>query len=106
MLIGVSEATTKIAGQRDDDRRPADDERHAGRDERAEDEEQRERRERQRDDLAPLEVGLGDGLDVAVEGRAAGQLDVEPGRRSRSRSRRIGSASGESSGGRSRKTMS
>ena len=92
--------------QRDDDRRAADDQRDARRDQRAEDEDQRERRQRQRDDLAPPQVGLRDGLDVAVEGWSAGQLDVEPGRRSQSRSRRIGSASGESSGGRSRKTMS
>ena len=78
MLIGVTPAIRKIAGQRDDHRRAADDERHAGRDHRAEHEQQRERRERQRDQLAPLEVRLGHLLDVAVERRAAGQPDLDP----------------------------
>ena len=45
-------------------------------------------------------------LDIAVERRAAGELDLQVRRLARSRSRRIGSASGESSGGRSRNTMS
>ena len=62
-------------GQRHDHRRATDHQRDPGRDQRAEDEEERERRQRQRHELAPLQVGLGDGLDVAVEGRAAGQLD-------------------------------
>ena len=70
------------AAQRDDDRRPTDHQRDARRDQRTEDEDQRQRRQRQRDDLAPLQVGLGDGLDVAVEGGPAGQFDIEPGRRS------------------------
>ena len=61
--------------ERHQDRGPADDERDAGRDGRAEDHEQRQRGERERDDLAPLEVGLGHGLHVAVEGGSAGQLD-------------------------------
>ena len=39
----------------------------------AEDEQQRERGERQRDQLGPLQVALGEHLDVAVERRAAGQ---------------------------------
>ena len=77
MLIGMTEATTKMPRQRDDDRRAADDQRHARGDERAEDDRQGERRQRQRDDLAPPQVRLGDGLDVAVERRPAGQLDVE-----------------------------
>ena len=80
MLIGISEATTKIAGQRHDDRRATDRQRHAGGDQRPEDEDERQGGQRQRDDLAPTQVGLGHGLDVAVEGRAAGQLDRQPGR--------------------------
>ena len=62
-------------GERHEDARSADHERDAGRHDRAEHQQQRERRERQRDDLAALEVALADCLDVAVEGRAAGQLD-------------------------------
>jgi hypothetical protein len=61
--------------QRHEDARAADDQRHTRCDHRAEDEQQRKRRKRQRDDLASLEVAFADALDVAVERRAAGQLD-------------------------------
>ena len=80
MLIGVSAGDEEDGRQRDDDRRAADDQRDGRRDDRAEDEQQRDRGERQRDDLAPPQVGLRDRLDVAVERRAAGELDVEAGR--------------------------
>ena len=69
------------AAQRHDDRRSTDDQRDARGHQRTEDEDQGERRQGQRDDLAPAQVRFGDGLDVAVEGGPAGQLDVEPGRR-------------------------
>ena len=106
MLIGVDRGDEEDRRERDEHRRPADDQRHAGRHHRPEDDQQRERRQRQRDQLAPPQVGLGHGLDVAVERRPAGQLDVEARARRGGGSRRIGRASGESSGGRSRKTMS
>ena len=106
MLIGVTDATTKIAARATSDGRAADDERHAGRDERAEDEQQGERGQRQGDELASLQVALADRLDVAVERWAAGELDLEAwGRRAVARAGSV-RASGESSGGRSRKTMS
>ena len=76
MLIGTNEATTKIAGERDEDGRAADGERHAGGDEAAEDEQQGERGERQRDELRAAEVALGHRLDVAVERRAAADPDA------------------------------
>ncbi len=98
MLIGVTRGDDEDRGQGDEDGRAADDERDAGRHDGAEDEEQRQRRQRQRDDLAPLQVLLGHRLDVAVERRTAGELDLEARRLAQSRSRRIGSAAGESSG--------
>ena len=66
-------------GQRDQHRRAAHGERHARGDEAAEHEQQGEGRQRQRDQLAAPEVGLGDRLDVAVERRAAGDLDAQAG---------------------------
>ena len=68
-------------GQGHDDRRATDRQRDARRDRRSEHDQEGQRRERQRDDLAPAEVRLGHRLHVAVEGRAAGELDVEAGRR-------------------------
>ena len=68
------------AGQRHDHGRATDHQRDARGDDRPEDDDERQRRQRQRDELAPSEVGLGHGLDVAVEGRTAGQRDIEPGR--------------------------
>ena len=82
MLIGMSEATTKIAASATTTAAPPTASGTPGGDQRAEHEDQRERGQRQRDDLAPAQVRLRDGLDVAVEGRAAGELDVERGRRS------------------------
>ena len=77
MLIGVAEATRKIPAEGRDDRGAADRERQGRGDDGSEDEEERQRRERERDHLAPPEVGLGDLLDVAVEGRPAGQSHLE-----------------------------
>ena len=62
-------------GQRHEHRRPADRERHARGDHRAEDQQEGQTGEGQGDELAPPEVVLRDRLDVAVEGRPAGQLD-------------------------------
>ena len=52
-------------------RGPADGERHAGRDQRAEHDHEREGGQRERDHLRALEVRLGHGLHIAVEGRSA-----------------------------------
>ena len=76
MLIGITDATMKIPASATSTDGAADRERHARRDEAAEHEQQGERGERQRDQLRPLEVALGDRLDVAVERRAAGDLDA------------------------------
>ena len=75
MLIGMTEATRKIAASATRTAVPPTMSGTPGRHGRAEDHEQRQRRQRQRDDLAPLEVGLRHGLHVAVEGGPAGQLD-------------------------------
>jgi hypothetical protein len=81
--------------ERDDHRRAADDQRHGGRDRGAEDNQERDRGQWQRDELAPSQVGLGDRLDVAVEGRPAGQSDLqarrvpERGAQARQRLRRV-----------------
>ena len=80
MLIGVRLATRKIAASATTTAAPPTTSGTRRGDDRAEDEQQRDRGQRQRDDLAPAEVGLRDRLDVAVERRAAGQLDLEPGR--------------------------
>ena len=60
----------------DEDGRSTDDDRNAGGDQAAEDEQQRQRGQRQRDELASLQVVLGEHLDVAVERRAAGEVDL------------------------------
>ena len=99
MLIGVMPATTKIAARATSTAAPPTASGTRRGDDRSEHEQQRDRRERQRDELAAAEVGLGHGLDVAVERGAAGELDLEPGRRGASRSRIPGRAAGESSGG-------
>ena len=75
MLISVKLATTKIAASETSTAAPADRERHARGDHRAEHEQQGQAGQGQRDELAPSQVVLGDGLDVAVERRPAGQLD-------------------------------
>ena len=106
MLIGVSAGDEEDRREGDDDGRAADDQRHGRRDDRAEDEQQRERRERQRDQLAAPQVRLGDLLDVAVERRAAGQPDLEPGLLVRAPPAGPGAPRGESSAGRSSRTMS
>ena len=61
------------ARERDQDGGAADGERNACGDDRAEDEEERERCQREADQFAAAEVGLRDGLDVAVEGGASGR---------------------------------
>ena len=80
MLIGREAGDDEDRRQGEDHRRAADDQRNGRRHHRAEHEQQGQGRERQRDQLAPSEVGLGDGLDVAVERGAAGQPDLEAGR--------------------------
>jgi hypothetical protein len=66
--------------QGDDDRATADDDRHAGSDDAAEHEQQGQRGQRQRDEFAALKVVLGEHLDVAVEGRPAGEKRAHAGR--------------------------
>ncbi len=84
----------------------ADEDRHACGDDAAEHEQQRQRRQWQRDELAPLQVLLREHLDVAVERRSAGQVDLQPGHLPSGASRTGSRASGESSGGRSSATIS
>ncbi len=67
-------------GQRGNDCGSADGQRHRRGHQRAEHDDQRQAGQWQRDQLAPPQVGLRHALDVAVEGRPTGQLDVEIGR--------------------------
>ena len=66
--------------QGDDDGGPADHERQGRSGDGPEHEQERQRRKRERDDLASTEIGFRNGLDVAVERRAAGELHVDAGR--------------------------
>ena len=68
--------------QGDDHRGAADRECHAGSNHRAEHEQERQSGQRKGDQLGAAEIRFGESLDVAVEGRAAGQRDFESGRRS------------------------
>ena len=90
MLIGMTEATTKMPARATITAAPPTTSGTPAATTEPNTTMQRQRRQRQRDELAPPEVGLGHGLDVAVEGRAAGQLD----RRARARrgAARAGSA--------------
>ena len=79
MLMGVSDRDDRDGAERDQHRDATDHHRHAGRDDAPEHDEQGEGRERQADELAALEVLLGDRLDVAVERRTTGEPDLQPG---------------------------
>ena len=81
MLIGVTCATRNTSAERDQDGSATDHERHPRRDHAAEHEQQRDGGERQGDELAALQVRLGNLLDVAVERGAAGKVHADPGHR-------------------------
>ena len=80
MLIGVTDATRKIAASATTTAVPPTTSGTPAATARPEDDQQREGGQRQRDELAAPQVRLRHGLDVAVERRAAGQLDRQAGR--------------------------
>ena len=80
MLIGVSEATTKIPASATMTAAPPTTSGTPAATSEPNTNTSAKRRQRQRHELAAAQVGFRDGLDVAVEGRATRQLDGQPGR--------------------------
>ena len=106
MLIGVDRATRKIAGKGNDDRGPADTSGTPAATTEPKTRNSASAASGREISSASAQVRLGHRLDVAVERRARRTARTSIPGAGRSARAEPGSASGESSGGRSRRTMS